>query len=59
MAERLLRASEVAERLGVSQWTVYAYARDGRLPSRELSPRVIRFTPQDVEEFVRSASRRC
>ena len=57
MHGRLLRAVQVAEVLGVSQWTVYAYAREGRLPSRELGPRCIRFTAEDVAEFIEDSAR--
>lgn len=57
MDSRLMRAAEVADVLGVSPWTVYAYARDGRLPSRELGPRCVRFAREDVESFVQACAR--
>ncbi len=36
---RLIDAREVAERLGLSIWTVYAWARTGRIPSVRLVSR--------------------
>ena len=57
MAERLLCAAEVAERIGASTWTVYALARKGRIKHREITGSMIRFTKQDVEEFIEDALR--
>ena len=48
----LIDAKEVAKRLGVSRKTVYTYAKTGKLPFIELTPRNYRFTREDVEEFL-------
>ena len=52
MEQLLLRASEVAEALGVSRTTVWRMIRDGSLPSVKMgdSRRVRR---EDLEAFVR------
>lgn len=57
MAGRLLKAEEVAELIGSSTWTVYALARKGQLRHREITPSMIRFAQEDLDEFVDSAVR--
>jgi chromosome partitioning protein len=52
MAGRLLSASEVAERLGVSRQTVARYIREGRLPARETAGGHSRVAESDVEAFL-------
>jgi excisionase family DNA binding protein len=44
----LLNAAELAERLGVKPGTVLAWHRDGRIPSRKLTRKVLRFNLPEV-----------
>jgi excisionase family DNA binding protein len=39
----LFTARELAELLGVSTWTVYAWARSKRIPALRATPRIVRF----------------
>ncbi len=48
---RLIDAREVAERLGLSIWTVYAWARTGRIPSVRLGTRRL-FALQDLDRLI-------
>ncbi len=48
---RLVGAKEAAERLGLSVWTIYAWARAGRIPSIQLGARRL-FVPEDVEQLI-------
>jgi excisionase family DNA binding protein len=48
----LINAREVAQRLNITAWTVYDYARRGILPSIRMAPNCIRFDPQDVKTFI-------
>jgi len=50
--ERLLTAREVADRLSVSVETVLRWARDGRLPSVQLSNRAVRFHRDDLDAWL-------
>ena len=52
--EKLLKAGEVAELLGVSVETVWDWAKDGTLPCVRLGAtgRWMRFRPADVERWV-------
>jgi excisionase family DNA binding protein len=52
--DTLMSVQEVAERLGVSLWTVYRLARSKRLGSVQLGRRRL-FTQGDVEELVRAS----
>ena len=46
--EVLLTAAALAERLGVRPGTVLGWHRRGRIPSRKLSPKVLRFDLVEV-----------
>ena len=48
---RLIGAHEAASRLGLSIWTVYAWARTGRIPSVRLGTRRL-FHVRDLEQLV-------
>jgi hypothetical protein len=50
MATDYLTAAELARRPRLTPNTVRQMARDGRIPSIRLSPKVIRFVPQAVSE---------
>ncbi len=53
---KLLRASEVARRLGFSKQHVYTLAASGELPSIKFR-RGVRFDPADVERFIKAHRR--
>ena len=48
---RLVGAKAAADRLGLSVWTVYAWARTGRVPSVRLGARRL-FAPEDLEQLI-------
>ncbi len=48
----LLKAEEVARRLGVTKPYVYRLGRDGLLPRVALPGDVVRFRAEDVETFI-------
>ncbi len=50
----LLTAEEVAARLSIDKTTVYRLARSGELPSLKLAPKIIRFDPVRLEEWIES-----
>jgi excisionase family DNA binding protein len=52
VSDRLLRAREVAELLGVSTGTVLDWWQDGRLPGFRLSSRAVRFRESEVLEWL-------
>lgn len=52
--ESLLSVEQAAERLGISLWTVYRLAREGRLPSLCVGRRRL-FDPGDLQRFVEQA----
>lgn len=54
MTSRLLRTSQVAERLGIDQGTVNRYIREGRLVATETAGGHYRVTENAVESFLRS-----
>lgn len=54
--DNLLSAKEAAERLGVSLWTIYRWARGGQVASVRLGSRRL-FAEEDLEELVRQARR--
>src|SRR5436309_4531607 len=54
MNEKLLTPEQVAERLQVTERTVYGWLRRGRLPALKLG-RLWRIRPADLEAFLESA----
>jgi excisionase family DNA binding protein len=46
-----LTVKEVAERLRVTPWTIYMWARSGRLPCIRLSKRTLRFLEKDIARY--------
>jgi excisionase family DNA binding protein len=46
-----LTVKEVAEHLRVHPWTVYMWARSGRLPCIRLSKRSLRFLKSDIDKY--------
>lgn len=50
--DTLLKPREVAERLAVSEPTVYRWADQKVLPCIRLSARAVRFEPAAVEKFI-------
>ena len=57
MNEKLLTPEQVAERLQVTERTVYGWLRRGKLPALKLG-RLWRIRPQDLEAFLESARAR-
>ncbi len=49
--DSLLNAKEAGRRLGLSFWTLYAWARAGRIPYVQLGKRKL-FDPRDIEAFI-------
>jgi excisionase family DNA binding protein len=54
---RLLKASDIAEMLQCSEYTVYEMAKDGRLPAIRIG-RLVRFTESDMERFFQTLEAR-
>ena len=52
MTGRLLTADDVAAYLGLKRGTVYEMVRSQRLPHVRVSRRAIRFTPEQIEQWV-------
>jgi excisionase family DNA binding protein len=50
-SEERLTVRDVAERMGVSEWTVYRWVTTKRLPCIKLSNRVLRFNLSDIEAY--------
>jgi excisionase family DNA binding protein len=50
-AHERLTVKEVAERLRVHPWTIYMWARSGRLPCIRLSKRTLRFLESDIAKY--------
>jgi len=55
--ERLLRRSEAAEALAVSQRTIRRWAATGRLDERHIGPRAVRITEESVLRLQRAGAR--
>ena len=53
MAEPLITAEEVAERLAISRDEVYKLAREGRIPKVPIG-RAVRFRPEAIEDWIRA-----
>jgi excisionase family DNA binding protein len=49
--QKRLTVKQVAERLQVHQWTIYDWARKGRLPCIRLTKRALRFLESDIDKF--------
>jgi excisionase family DNA binding protein len=54
MNEKLLTPEQVAERLQVTERTVYSWLRRGKLPALKLG-RLWRIRPDDLETFLENA----
>jgi DNA-binding transcriptional MerR regulator len=48
----LIDTAAVAEKLGVSEHTVRAWTRQGLIPHVPLSPRVIRYDPAKIDDWL-------
>lgn len=57
-SDRLRKASDIAEILGVSEKMVYRWAETGHLPCVKISPRCLRFDPAEIREWLDSRKRR-
>ena len=55
--EKLMSMQEVADRLGVSFWTVYRISRSGQLPSVRIGRRRL-FAAEDLERLIRETRER-
>lgn len=51
---QLLSAQETAQRLGVSLWTIYRWARSGRVASIQLGRRRL-FSQEDLQALISEA----
>ncbi|MCE9638374.1 MAG: helix-turn-helix domain-containing protein [Planctomycetes bacterium] len=58
LGEPLVDAATVAAFLGVDKTTVYRLAATTALPSIDVAPRVVRFRPQDVRDYVLRRTRK-
>ena len=58
MSEDLLTAEELAERLKVKPATIRQWSRSGRIPSRRLSHKIIRYCLADVVAALEATSER-
>jgi len=54
--ERLLTVSIVASILGISPKTVHKLVREGKLACVQVTARDRRFTPEQIQEYIRSQS---
>ena len=52
-----MTADEVAALFQVPRRQIYTWRDQGRLRARPLGPRLIRFTPDDVREFLEASER--
>ena len=53
---QLLTAAEVAETLAVSPDTVLRLARRGKIKAVRVGPKLVRFTPAAVEQYILGAT---
>jgi excisionase family DNA binding protein len=51
-SNRLIRAREAAEFLGINTRTLYQWVAANRVPVVRLSPRTIRFDPQALQSWI-------
>jgi excisionase family DNA binding protein len=49
---QLLTVEQVAEQLSLNKQTVWALARNGQIPVVRISPRRLRFDPDDVQRWI-------
>jgi excisionase family DNA binding protein len=49
----LLKARELAERLGISLRTVWRWTQSGELPAPVRRGRIVRWKVEDIDQFVR------
>lgn len=49
-----LTVKQVAARLAIAEWTVYDWARSGRLPCIRMSRKALRFAEADIAKFERA-----
>jgi excisionase family DNA binding protein len=54
--ENLLTVQEVAEKLKISETTVYQWKAQGILPAVQLSRKALRFREKDINAFIDSKS---
>jgi excisionase family DNA binding protein len=54
--ERLLTIKEVADLLSVSIATLYEWSRQGLIPSVKLSPKALRFSESEINDFISKKS---
>jgi len=54
MVDKIFNAKEVAEILKVSERQVWRYVKSGKLKSLALSPKTIRFTEKDIQNFLKN-----
>ncbi|MBC1921954.1 helix-turn-helix domain-containing protein [Listeria grayi] len=53
MTKDTMTTSEVAEYLGVSRQTIYAWSNYGDLPCRQVNSRLKLFSKEKIDEWVR------
>jgi excisionase family DNA binding protein len=59
MSEKeLLTADEAAEKLRIAKRTLLRWARENRIESVRVSPKVVLFAPEAIDEFVTSKSKK-
>lgn len=52
--DRLMRPSEVAEKIGVCRRTLYSWASEGLIPSIKIARGSRRFVRSDIEAWIES-----
>jgi excisionase family DNA binding protein len=58
LGEPLVDVHDVAAFLGIDKATVYRMASTAELPAIEVAPRVLRFRPSDVRDFLERRTRK-
>lgn len=53
MIDKLLNVKDVAKILNVSTRQVWRYVKAGKLKTIALSPKTVRFTEKQIEEFLK------
>ncbi|MCH7804771.1 MAG: excisionase family DNA-binding protein [Acidobacteria bacterium] len=54
--EKLISPQQLADRLSISRWTVYAWLQEGRIKSVKLG-RLVRIPESEVERMVHEGTR--